>query len=82
MLLTGEAIFGTKTAIRKFGTKRRLRAHRRWDQKGGKVFEDNLGPTDLKIRWLSKEDNGKDTEDTTQSSNADRHRHPVRSLGT
>ena len=44
MLLAGEAIFGTKTANRKFGTKRRLRAHQRWDTKNGwKVFEENLG---------------------------------------
>ena len=49
-------------------------------KKGGKMVEDNLGQDhpakDLKIRWLSEEENGKDTEETTQNSNVYRRRVP------
>ena len=80
MLLTGEAIFGTKNAFRKVGTIRRLRVHRIWDtERVGKCSRTTLEqdhPKELKIRWLSEEENGKDTEEATQNSNAYRHRVP------
>ena len=81
MLLTGEAIFGTKNAFRNFGTIRRLRVHRIWDTKrvgrcSRTTLEHDHPAKDLKIRWLSEEENGKDTEETTQNSNAYRHRVP------